>query len=193
MPRRPAGRSTRAISGSAIAWSNQWNAWAHVTTSVDPSGSGIASALPSSAPSPGSTASSSARISASGSTAVTRCPSATSPRVSLPVPAPRSTTSQGSSLVSQRTASCGYSGRARSYARATSANAVYGPRTFGSRLTITGRSRPRGRPAPRDAAPRRGRSRVHRRRCPPPAGVRSPAGCGRSSTRGRPPPPRSRS
>ena len=43
---RPPGRSTRAISGSASSWSNQWNACAEVTTSADASGSGIASALP---------------------------------------------------------------------------------------------------------------------------------------------------
>ena len=51
--------------------------------------------------------SSSARISSSGSTAVTRWPRATSARVSLPVPAPRSTTSHGPSPTSQRTASSG--------------------------------------------------------------------------------------
>ena len=44
---------------------------------------------------PGTAARSCSSISASGSTAVTRCPSATSERVSLPVPAPRSTTSHG--------------------------------------------------------------------------------------------------
>ena len=32
---RPPGRSTRAISGSALSWSNQWNACADVTTSAD--------------------------------------------------------------------------------------------------------------------------------------------------------------
>ena len=53
--RRPPGRSTRAISGSASSWSNQWNACAETTTSAEPAGSGIASALPSSARTSGST------------------------------------------------------------------------------------------------------------------------------------------
>ncbi len=39
----------RAISGSALAWSNQWNACPEVTMSADPSGTGMASALPASA------------------------------------------------------------------------------------------------------------------------------------------------
>ena len=51
---------------------------------------------PASGVAPGTAAASCASISGSGSTAVTRCPSATSERVSLPVPAPRSTTSRGS-------------------------------------------------------------------------------------------------
>ena len=46
---RPPGRRTRAISRSAGPWSNQWNAWAAVTTSALASGSGIASAPPSTA------------------------------------------------------------------------------------------------------------------------------------------------
>ena len=95
------------------------------------------SAFPRIAAAPGAAAGSSSSISGSGSIAVTRCPSATSARVSFPVPAPRSTTSRGSSPASQRTASSGYPGRPRSYAPATSAKAVYGPRAFGSRLTIT--------------------------------------------------------
>ena len=79
----------------------------HVTTSAEPSGSGIDSALPITASASGTAARSSPSISGSGSTAVTRCPSATSERVSFPVPAPRSTTSQGVSPASQRTASSG--------------------------------------------------------------------------------------
>ncbi len=104
---RPPGRSTRTISESATSWSNQWNACAHVTTSAEPSASGMDSALPRTAVAPGTACRSSASISSSGSTAVTRWPSATSERVSLPVPAPRSTTSHGSSPASQRTASSG--------------------------------------------------------------------------------------
>ena len=61
-------------------------------------------------------------ISGSGSTAVTRWPRSTSVRVSLPVPAPRSTTSHGFSPDSQRTASTGYPGRERSYTSATPPN-----------------------------------------------------------------------
>ena len=43
----PPGFSTRAISANAASASNQWKAWATVTTSTDASGSGIASAVPS--------------------------------------------------------------------------------------------------------------------------------------------------
>ena len=138
--RPPPVRRTRAISGSATAWSNQWKACPQVTTSADTSDSGIDSALPASAVTPGRAASSSARISASGSTAVTRCPRATSPRVSFPVPAPRSTTSHGASPASQRTASSGYPGRPRSYASATFANEDGGPRRS-SRCTTIGPQR----------------------------------------------------
>ena len=51
--RRPPGRSTRAISGSATAWSNQWKDCAQVTTSANASGSGITSASPRIALAPG--------------------------------------------------------------------------------------------------------------------------------------------
>ena len=104
---RPPGRSTRAISRSAGPWSNQWNACAAVTTSTLSAASGIASAPPSTAVASGTPRAGASSISGSGSTAVTRCPSATRDRVSLPVPAPRSTTSHGSSPASQRTASSG--------------------------------------------------------------------------------------
>ena len=68
---------------------------------------GIDSAVPASGIAPGTADRSCASISGIGSTAVTRCPSATSERVSFPVPAPRSTTSQGSSPASHRAASSG--------------------------------------------------------------------------------------
>ena len=85
----PPGRSTRSISASAAGPSNQWKAWPTVTASALSSGSGIASAVPSSARAAGPMA---ARISATGSTAITSQPSAASGRVSLPLPAARSTT-----------------------------------------------------------------------------------------------------
>src|SRR4051794_6248624 len=69
--RTPRGRSTRAISGSATCLSNQWNACATNTPSTDASSSGIRSAEPASAVTPGTTRSSIARMLASGSTAVT--------------------------------------------------------------------------------------------------------------------------
>ena len=129
---RPPGRRTRAISGSATAWSNQWNAWPEATTSADASGSGMISAVPGSPRARKSGVGELGRASpASGSTAVTRCPRATSARLSFPVPAPRSTTSRGSSPASQRTASSGYPGRPRSYASATPANTEDGPASVG--------------------------------------------------------------
>ena len=44
----PPSRRTRSISASAVSLSNQWNAWATMTASTEASGSGIASAVPSS-------------------------------------------------------------------------------------------------------------------------------------------------
>ncbi len=52
-PTEPPGRSTRAISTSATGWSNQWKAWATTTASADLPGSGIRSADPLSASTPG--------------------------------------------------------------------------------------------------------------------------------------------
>ena len=101
------GRRTRAISRRAGPWSNQWKAWAAVTTSALDAGSGMSSAPPSTTVAPGAAARRCAIISGSGSTAVTRWPSAASDRVSFPVPAPRSTTSRGVSPASHRTASSG--------------------------------------------------------------------------------------
>ena len=70
--------------------SNQWNAWATVTASTEPSPSGIASAVPSSTSTPGTARPSCSRIAATGSTAMISAPDGTSSRVSLPVPAARS-------------------------------------------------------------------------------------------------------
>src|SRR5919199_272306 len=81
-PSRPPGRRTRWISASARSPSNQWNAWATVTASTAPSGSGISSAVPASARTPGSDASSALRIASTGSPATTLAPAATSSRVS---------------------------------------------------------------------------------------------------------------
>ena len=53
-PRRPPGRSTRATSGTARSTSTQCHACATSTASTDASPSGIASALPRSAGTPGS-------------------------------------------------------------------------------------------------------------------------------------------
>ena len=84
---RGASRRTRPL------MSNQWNAWATVTASTEPSGSGIASALPACDLDLRQHAlEARARISSPGSTATTSAPSATSCRVSFPVPAPRSST-----------------------------------------------------------------------------------------------------
>ena len=44
------------MSGSALSWSNQWNACAETTTSANASGKGIASALPASTSISGTTA-----------------------------------------------------------------------------------------------------------------------------------------
>jgi hypothetical protein len=54
------------------------------------------------------------RISASGSSAVTWCPAASSVAVSLPVPAPRSSTSSGPAPSAHSIASAGRPGRPRS-------------------------------------------------------------------------------
>jgi hypothetical protein len=88
----PPGTSTRAISGPATAMSNQCIAWPATTASTQPSGSGIDSALPARAGTAGSAPDSSASIAGSGSTATTSAPTATNAAVSLPVPAPRSST-----------------------------------------------------------------------------------------------------
>ena len=88
----PWGFSTRAISWNAASASNQWNAWATVTTSTDASGSGIASAVPSTTWAVGTVARACSRMPSTGSTAVTVAPSSTRRRVSLPVPAARSQT-----------------------------------------------------------------------------------------------------
>ncbi len=87
----PPGRSTRAISWQAGAVSNQWNASPTTTAAAAPSGSGIASAVPAIASASGTRARSSASIVGEGSTAITFLASGTSARVSLPVPAARST------------------------------------------------------------------------------------------------------
>src|SRR5690349_2498653 len=125
-PRPPPGRSTRWISASAASASNQWNAAATKTGSTLPPASGISSALPGRTSASGSRSESTRRISAIGSTAITRPASGTSAAVSLPVPAARSSTVDAgmtpSSPASQASASGGYGGRPRSYASATRPN-----------------------------------------------------------------------
>jgi hypothetical protein len=92
---------------------NQWNACPTVTASANPSANGIDSAKPDTA-----SVAMCARISSTGSTAITRAPVGTSARVSLPVPAARSTTTLPAAIASrstsQETAAAGYSGRTRS-------------------------------------------------------------------------------
>ena len=118
MARAPPGRRTRLISARASSNRNQWNAWATVTTSTLPSGSGMASAVPSSASTSGLVATSCSRMPGTGSTATTSAPVAARRRVSLPVPAARSQTRvpgpTPSSRRSSSTASAGYDGRAAS-------------------------------------------------------------------------------
>ena len=111
---RPPVLRTRAISGSARSWSNQWKAWAETTTSYERSPAGISSADACEVRTSGSRSWSLASIAASGSVACTSCPRATSCSVSLPVPAPSSSTDSGWSEVSQAAASRGYDGRPRS-------------------------------------------------------------------------------
>ena len=102
---------------AAVA-SNQWNAWATVTASTDESSSGIASAVPASTATSGSTIASWARMPGTGSTATISAPVPTSIRVSLPVPAARSHTRRPgpipTSAANRSIASGGYPGRAAS-------------------------------------------------------------------------------
>src|SRR5215218_10406949 len=120
-PSTPLGRSTRAISGSARAWSNQWNAWPTITASTEACASGIDSAAPTIASIPGRRRQT-ASISADGSTATTSCPSSAATAANLPVPAPRSSTCNRPGPRIQVSASAGNVGRAASYAAATAPN-----------------------------------------------------------------------
>src|SRR6266550_4115112 len=122
-PARPRGARLRLVDRVAHASDRGVPVVAMIPAEAEaatPSPSGIASAEPStpSSPSPRRTAS----IRGSGSTATTRTPSAATARVSFPVPAPSSTTSSAPSATSQRAASSGHSGRARSYAPAWAPN-----------------------------------------------------------------------
>ena len=85
-----AGRSTRATSAVAASGSNQWNACAAITASTLAPGSGMCSATASSGSAAGAVCASSSRIPATGSSAITRAPLPVSALVSLPVPAPSS-------------------------------------------------------------------------------------------------------
>ena len=109
---------------------NQWNASPEKTASTLASASGIDSPRPASASAPGTTSSSTARIASSGSTATTRANRGTSSRVSLPVPAPRSSTSAAgprpSSAITWSSSSTGQPGRPSSYSRAVRPNASGG-------------------------------------------------------------------
>src|SRR3954449_11119857 len=118
----PRGRRTRAISATDSPDANQWNASAEKTASTSASRAGIASPLPSLASASGTTSCSTSSIAASGSTAITRANRATSARVSLPVPAPRSSTDAAgpstSSATTRSSSSSGHPGRPSSYSRA---------------------------------------------------------------------------
>ena len=103
----PPGLSTRAISGSAASWSNQWKACATTTTSTERSLAGISSAVATLALTSGTRWRSTSSIASSGSVAKTAWPWSTSSRVSLPVPAPSSRTTFASPPASQATASAG--------------------------------------------------------------------------------------
>src|SRR5690606_29128358 len=121
MPRRPPGRSTRAISGCA-AGENQCHACATSTASTLASGSGTDSAEPASACAPGTVCARRSRIASDGSTATTSRPRATRRSVSLPVPAARSRTLRAPVGRSQSTAASGYEGRVEAYWAAPSSN-----------------------------------------------------------------------
>ena len=113
-PSRPPSASTRAISGTACSGSNQCHACDTSTASAQPSGSGMASAWPSSTRTPGDRAASTRRIRSSGSTAAT-CPARpSSARVNRPVPAARSTATPQAGGTSQSTAAGAGAGRTRS-------------------------------------------------------------------------------
>ena len=103
----PPGLSTRAISGSAASWSNQWKACATTTTSTERSLAGISSAVATFALTSGTRWRSTSSIASSGSVAKTAWPWSTSSRVSLPVPAASSRTTFASPPASQATASAG--------------------------------------------------------------------------------------
>ncbi len=105
--RVPPGRCTRAASAEARASSNQCQACPETTRSALASGSGIASADPIRADAPGTARRSWSSMPSDGSTAVTSSPRATSERVSLPVPAPRSTTVRAPGGTSQSTDASG--------------------------------------------------------------------------------------
>ena len=103
----PPGLRTRAISGIATSWSNQWKAWAATTTSTLRSLAGISSAPATLALTSGTRRSSTASMAGSFSVAKTAWPWSTICRVSLPVPAPSSSTILASPSSSHATASAG--------------------------------------------------------------------------------------
>ncbi len=141
---RPPGRSTRWTSDRARIASNQWNACAATTASTEPAGRGMASAVPSTISTPGappSAAASFVRMPGTGSRATIRAPVGTSSVVSLPVPAPSSSTVRPGRRSSRSTiaptASSGYPGLARSYRSAVEA---YPRAAAGWTVSVMGRS-----------------------------------------------------
>jgi len=117
-PTRPPTRTARARAAIARSSSNQWNACAIVTASSEPSRNGSCSAVVATIGTLGNTSRKVARMPATGSAAIKYAPAGTSRRVSLPVPAARSTTVAPGAMrkfsTNHATASGGYDGRAAS-------------------------------------------------------------------------------
>ena len=110
-PAWPPGRSTRAISGSARSWSNQWKACAATTTSTERSGSGISSAPALAGRDVGQCAAQDREHRRRrGRWRARRGRARPARAVSLPVPAPSSRTVAGSRPTSQAAASAGNAG-----------------------------------------------------------------------------------
>ena len=89
---QPSGRRTRSISASATSGSNQWKAWATTTASTVPPPRGMCSAVAPTIGTPGTTRANTSRMEGDGSAATQASPRRCSCRVSLPVPAARSST-----------------------------------------------------------------------------------------------------
>src|SRR5262249_53186774 len=116
----------RPLSPPVSALASQGKASAVKPASTESSATGIDSARPASASAEGTTSSSTPRIASSGSTAITRSNRRTRSRVSLPVPAPRSTTvapgPSSRSAATRSISSTGHAARPSPYSRAAFPN-----------------------------------------------------------------------